>query len=102
MLFLFFSGNTQFLLYAKVSFRIWRYNKDIDSGLGVSGLGKVQAGLLVCVNAPWHRKIPMKPGHVSGLKLELFKIIALFSWQEAADNHTHDLSQEISFGLINI
>lgn len=44
----------------------------------------------------------MKPGHVSGLKLELLKLIALFSWQEAADNHTHDLSQEISFGLINI
>lgn len=81
---------------------IWRCNKDIDSGLGVCGLGKVQAGLLVYVNAPWHRKIPMKPGHVSGLKLELFKLIALFSWQEAADNHTHDLSQEISFGLINI
>lgn len=46
--------------------------------------------------------IPMKVGHVSCLSLKLFKLIALFSWQEAAYNHTHDLSQEISFSLINI
>ena len=75
---------------------------DIGSGLRVSRPRKVWGGLLVYVNATWQKKIPMKLGHVSRLKLELFKLIALFSWQETADTHTHGLRQEISFGLINI